>query len=192
MPEAATQEHSTPDQVASREAREKAERDARSAEATREAQKAADAEVKRLADEREATKANLDLILTLRGLARALSPHGSASLAGALDGIANAITSGKKPEEPVLVEVALALKDSDRNWNAMVKRIEDALRPSIVQDRTVVGILRAVENKEVTVDQGQQLLQEAPKVTTPDPNATDVDAEFKEWQKSRNKKKPGE
>lgn len=179
--------------VVMKEDAEKADREARAAEAARASVEAAEAEARRVAEEREATKANLDLILLLRGLARSLSPHGSASLAGALDGIANAIAAGKKPEDPVLVEVAFALKDADRNWDAMVKRINDALRPSVIQDRSVAGILRAVENKEVTVDQGQQLLNEAPK-TTPDPNVTeDVDAEYKAWLKERNKqKKPSE
>lgn len=183
---------------------DKADREARAAEAVEEAKRLADAEAKRLADEREATKASLDLIILLRGLARALSPHGAASLAGALDGIANSVASGKKPEDEALVDVAFALKDSDRNWDLMVKRINDTLRPAVIQDRSVVGILRAVENREVTVDQGQQLLQEAPKVQTPethdsefdrlhagvpDPDAKEVNTEYQAWLAERNRQK---
>jgi phosphate uptake regulator len=104
------------------------------AKAVKEARHAADVEAKRVADEREATKANLDLILPLRGLARALSPHGAANLAEALDGIANAIASGKKPE--ALVDIAIALKDADRNWDAMVKRINELLSEDAKNPKT--------------------------------------------------------
>jgi hypothetical protein len=131
------------------------------------AAKAAADEAKREADERAATKAHLNEILLLRGLARAVSPHGSENLAAALDGIANAIASGRKLDEPVLIEVALALKNVGGDWGAMVNRINDLLRPALVQDRSVIGILAAVERRELTVDQGQQLLQQAPKAPQP-------------------------
>jgi hypothetical protein len=117
---------------------------------------------KREADERAATKAHLSDIILLRGLARAFSPHGAADLAAALDGVANALASGRKLEEPVMVEIAYALKNVPNDWDAMVKKINDLLRPAVLQDRSVAGILTAVERGEVTVDQGQELLRLAP------------------------------
>lgn len=135
------------------------------------AQKLAADTAKREADERAATKAHLAEILLLRGLARAFSPHGSEDLAGALDGVANALASGRKLDEPVLVEVAIALKNKDRDFGAMVKKINELMKPEVLPDRTVVGILSAVQRGEVTAEQGQSLLQKVP-ANTPAPAPT--------------------
>jgi hypothetical protein len=140
---------------------------AKSAADVKAAQRLADDAAKREKDERAAIKSHLNEILLLRGLARAVSPHGSEDLAAALDNIANALVSGRKLDDTVLIEVAIALKNAPSDWNAMVKRINDLLRPAVLPDRTVVGILTAVERGEVTVDQGQNLLRLAPGADKP-------------------------
>jgi hypothetical protein len=179
---------------ADKEAKDKTAEDARAA------QKAAAADAKREADERANTKSHLNEILLLRGLARATSPHGAENLAGALDGLANAIASGRKLNENALVEVALALKNPNGDWAAMVRSIESVVRPTLVSDRSVTGILAAVERREITVDQGQQLLNEGQKPAPPKtdqsssplpatPHTTaETDAEYRKWLASQPKK----
>jgi hypothetical protein len=183
MPEAAVKDEVRAD----KEAKDKAAEDARAAT------KAAAADAKREADERANTKSHLNEILLLRGLARAVSPHGAENLAAALDGIANAIAAGRKLGDAALVEVALALKNPNGDWSAMVKSIDAILRPTLVHDRSVSGILAAVERRELTVDQGQQLLSEVPKTSTPPskPASPETDAEYQAWL-AQQKRKPGE
>jgi hypothetical protein len=186
MPEAAL----TKDEAAaSKAAQDKTNADAKAAA------KAAEATAKREADERSNTKSHLNEILLLRGLARAVSPHGSENLAAALDSVANAIAAGRKLGDTALLEVALALKNPNADWGAMVKSIEAIVRPTLVSDRSVTGILAAVERREITVDQGQQMLQEAPKVQTPPPStpAQDVakEAAYQAWL-AQQKQKPSE
>src|SRR6187399_124541 len=139
MPEAAL----TKDEAAANKAaQDKTNADAKAAA------KAAEVAAKREADERANTKSHLNEILLLRGLARAVSPHGAENLAAALDGIANAIAAGRKLGDAALVEVALALKNPNGDWSAMVKSIDAVLRPTLVHDRSVTGILAAVERRE--------------------------------------------
>lgn len=89
------------------------------------AAKVASDTAKKEADERAATKSHLNEILILRGLARAASPHGAENLAAALDNLANALAAGLKIDDTTLVDVAITLKDAEKNWDAMVKRIND-------------------------------------------------------------------
>jgi len=120
------------------------------------------ATAKREAAERKATEANVDDIILIRGLARAVSPHGSESLADALDNIANAIVAGETLDADVWVEIAIALKNADKDWNAMVKKITELVTPEILPDRSVFGVLKAVEDGTITKAQGQDLLRLAP------------------------------